>query len=361
MKKILGRILLAAILCMESVSVFAAQNIKDPVDRTAGSVWSINKTNDTDTIDGSAENNGGSNSAQNGQFAVNLYRMDGSVYKTVYSRKGKIKLPTLANPKGYTFMGWSRRPGKTVNPEYEAGDTVSVMKETSFYPVMFDRSTEPDLSRKDITVPKGYDQIIFVGDSRTYALSKLLEQEFGDSLFKKVSFVSKTGSTLSWLKGTGRHQLLNLLEANKKNGKYVKTAVIFNHGVNSLKHYNGSNVNVNRIVNNYCTYMKKLAPKLKNRNCDLYYMSVNPVNTGKKDEATLRKGEEVRQFNEGIRKGLKGTYDYINTYGYLVKNGYGTASKLVSQDKDDGTHYTYATYKRIFAYCMNYLSKKTRR
>lgn len=356
MKKILGGILLAAVLCTESVSAFAAQNGKDSVDLTAGSVWSINKNDDAGT-----GNNGGDNPAQNERIAVTLYREDGSVYKTVYARKGKVKLPTMANPKGYTFMGWSRRPGKKVNPEYEAGDTISVTKEICLYPVLFDRSTEPELSRKDITIPKGYDRIIFVGDSRTYALSKLLAQEFGNGSFRKVSFVSKTGSTLSWLRGTGKNQLLNLLEDNKKNGEYVKTAVIFNHGVNSIKHHNGSNVNVNRIVNNYCTYMKKLAPKLKQRNCDLYYMSVNPVNAGRKDESTLRKGEEVRQFNEGIRKGLKGTYDYINTYSYLIKNGYGTASKLVFQDKDDGTHYTYATYKRIFAYCMKYLSKTTKR
>ena len=54
-------------------------------------------------------------------------------------------------------------------------------------------------------------------------------------------------------------------------------------------------------------------------------------------------------------------YGFIDTYSYLIKNGYGTAHNLNAQQKDDGTHYTYKSYKRIIAYCMQQLAKKKKR
>ena len=351
-KKIVSGILIASVFFAESISAFGATDtIRDQytIHYTERSTWGINLNDSSASV----------SSPTKVQIMVTLHKQDGSLYRVVMAKNGKIKLPSMANPKGCTFMGWSRQSGKKVNPEYEAGDVFCTDQSVDLYPVIFNRSTEPDLSRASITVPKGYDWIIFVGDSRTYALSKLLNQEFGSTPFKKISFVAKSGTTLSWLKSGGTTQLMQILEKNKKNGQYAKTAVIFNHGVNSIKHNNGT-VNVNNVVRNYCTYMKKLGPQLIEKNCDLYYMSVNPVNSGRKNTSTLRKGEEVRKLNNGIRKGLSGMYNYIDTYSYLIKNGYGTASKLVHQNKDDGTHYTYTTYKRIFAYCMKYLTKKVK-
>ena len=292
--------------------------------------------------------------------SVILYQQDGSVYKILKIRKDRVKLPSMANPKGYTFMGWSKTSGKKAAPDYEAGDTIVTSEGLKLYPVMFDRSEEPDVSKREIAIPKGYQYIIFVGDSRTYAMERLLKREFGSSAFKKVKFISKPGTTLKWLKSTGSEKLFALLHKNKRKDQYPKTAVIFNHGVNDLKHNNGK-INVNTLINRYCSYMRTLGPQLKQMNCDLYYMSVNPINTGRKNETTLRKGEEVRKFNKGIRKGLKGMYGFIDTYSYLIKNGYGTAHNLNAQQKDDGTHYTYKSYKRIFAYCMKQLAKKKKR
>ena len=146
-----------------------------------------------------------------------------------------------------------------------------------------------------------------------------------------------------------------------------KTAVIFNHGVNDLNH-NWSNVNVKSLANTYTSYMKKLGRTLQKKNCDLYYMSVNPLNSGTSARLGRHDPQEIRQFNQRLCRQLGGMYQFIDTYFYLRKNGYGTARWLDRQNEDDGLHYTYKTYKRIFSYCMksinslnvsgDYVSKK---
>lgn len=341
--KLLGGVLLASVLCTEPASLaYAAERID---------LYSA-ASEDTGAYGAS-----GANRATVKQKDVIFHYKDGSIYKKMRTSNGKVKLPYMANPVGYTFLGWSKTPGKTSHPDYEAGDVISLSKHTNLYPVMFNRKKEPNLSKKDMVIPSQYKHIIFVGDSRTYALEKFLNQTYGKSAFKNVDFIGKSGSTLSWLKKTGITRLNSLLEKNRNNGEYEKTAIIFNHGVNNVKHKSGK-INVQSVVNNYCSYMKAIAPVLQSKNCDLYYMSVNPINTGRSNTTSLRKGEEVREFNKGIRNGLSGIYNYIDCYNYLVKNGYGTAHRLDTQSKDDGTHYTYKTYKRIFSYCLKMLSRK---
>ena len=43
------------------------------------------------------------------------------------------------------------------------------------------------------------------------------------------------------------------------------------------------------------------------------------------------------------------------------KNSKKPEAQQTVQQKDDGTHYTYKSYKRIFAYCMKQLAKKKKR
>lgn len=343
MRKLFGSILAAAILCTEPVTALA---ISEEAEVSTVSFENADAYGAADF-----------NKSVGKQKNVIFHYSDGSVYKEMKTRNGKVRLPYMANPADYTFLGWSKTPGKTSHPDYEAGDIISLSKNTDLYPVMFDRSKEPDLSKKDMVIPAQYKHIIFVGDSRTYALEQFFNQTYGKSAFKNVDFIGKPGSTLSWLKKTGITKLNKLLEKNKKNGEYEKTAIIFNHGVNDVKHKSGK-INVQAITNNICSYMESIAPALQSKNCELYYMSVNPINTGRSNIASLRKGEEVRQLNRGIKERLSGTYSYIDSYNYLVKNGYGTAFRLAYQSKDDGTHYTYKTYKRIFAYCLKMLSKR---
>ena len=106
--------------------------------------------------------------------------------------------------------------------------------------------------------------------------------------------------------------------------------------------------------------MREIAKELKSRGCELYYMSVNPVNNQliKANGKKSRPEETVRKFNSTIKgrlcSGSSAAYQYIDTYSYLIREGYGTDASISGTDigRDDGLHYTTKTYKRIYRYCI---------
>ena len=191
-----------------------------------------------------------------------------------------------------------------------------------------------------------YSRAIFVGDSRTYFLQKTLLQEYGKDAVSKVSFVCKSGEGLNWFETTGERLLRNEI-ACLQSDKPV--AVIFNLGVNDLSNHNsGNGVDYKGVANAYLAYMNTLADELGS-NCRLFYMSVNPVNTAMKP---TRKEAQLRYFNDRLQSRLNKRFQWIDTYKYLMKNGYSTYNEFKG-NIDDGVHYSTCTYKRIYKYCMN--------
>ena len=71
-----------------------------------------------------------------------------------------------------------------------------------------------------------------------------------------------------------------------------------------------------------------------------------------------RKEEVIRRFNSVVSSGTSGNYTYIDAYSFLLQNGYSTDIGGAGSDYgvDDGLHYTTKTYKRIFKYCLDYLT-----
>lgn len=126
-------------------------------------------------------------------------------------------------------------------------------------------------------------------------------------------------------------------------------AVVFNLGVNDMAN-----------ASNYVSYMTNIASTLKSKNCKLFYMSVNPLNSTMITKAGKgsRTEAQVREFNSKIRSGLSANYKYIDTYSVLMKTGYGTNASYNGEDSvsDDGLHYTTKTFKRIYYYCVIYLN-----
>ena len=286
-----------------------------------------------------------------GRATVTLYRASGQkLYKKITVKKGEeIYLPGMRNRKGRTMLGWSEKKGFGKAPQYQVGQKIAVRRSMKLYPVLFKRSDEPVLHREEIASarsaavgPQGrFRRVIFVGDSRTTGLRDALRKGFGSSATKNVYFVCKFGSGLAWLKSSGEQKLVQLA------GK--STAVIFNHGINDL-----------RKANEYISYMKRIGGKLQKKGCTLYYMSVNPFN---KLEITAFRGRgrkederHIIQFNKQIRTALcrKGSYHYLDSYSYLIQNGYGTREV---KHRDDGIHYTAKTYKRIYEFCLRKLSQ----
>ena len=293
--------------------------------------------------------------------SVTLCKNDGSVYQTVSVVSGtSYTLPSVRNASGYTFMGWDTQPGKQKNPRYEAGQKITVNTNLKLYAVVFNREGEEEITASDIALTsgwrigngstsRGYSHVIFVGDSRTERTELTLKRQFsGESdLFRDIDFVYASGKGLDWLKETGLSSVLSLVEQNYSIQR--PTAVIFNLGVNDPGN-----------MYEYVTYLKSIADTLQKKNCKLFFMSVNPVNSKMIEAAgkKIRTEEVVRKFNNVVSSGLAGTYTYIDAYTYLMQNGYGTnaAAGGVDVALDDGLHYTTKTYKRIFRYCLEYLA-----
>lgn len=271
----------------------------------------------------------------------------GEITKKKVKSGGSVILPVEVNKRGYTFLGWSTVPGQTCNPMYQAYQKIQVTKNIHLYPVKYKWNQEPDIYAGGLadSVEK-YDKIIFVGDSRTAMLRSTLKQQCSSDSLKKVGFVCKTGEGLDWMKKYGEKELLNEISGMDDNAKPV--AVIFNLGVNDLIHKNRESISYDSVASDYASYMNGLSRKLTARNCELFYMSVNPCNTAMK---STRKESEIRGFNNRFRQRLNGNFTWINSYSYLMRCGYTTRCEFRGYT-DDGVHYSMRTYKRIYAYAI---------
>ena len=232
------------------------------------------------------------------------------------------------------------------------GESISVTKvpgSYSAYATVFNRALEKDISSDEMAHPAigmMYSKVIFVGDSRTAGIQATLKKQMSSSVTNGVSFVANPGKGLSWFRDTGYAQLIE--EIDKTEGS-KPIAVIFNLGVNDLGN-----------AGNYVSYMTSIASTLKSKNCKLFYMSVNPINSTMITKAGrgARTEAQVREFNSKIRSGLSLDYKYIDMYSVLMKKGYGTNASYNGTDADshDGLHYTTKTFKRIYYYCITYLN-----
>ncbi len=283
------------------------------------------------------------------QKVVIFHQADGSTIIRKADSNGKVTLPAIRNQTGYTFLGWSTKPDQTQNPQYQAGQVIQVRKKTHLYAVMYNWQQEPDIQVNNLAAQLSeYSGIIFVGDSRTYFMQKTLLREYGKDAVAKVSFVCKTGEGLSWFETAGERVMRSEI-ARLQSDSDKPVAVIFNLGVNDLSSHNsGNGVDYKGEANAYLARMNTLAEELES-DCRLFYMSVNPVNTAMKP---TRKEAQLRYFNDRLQSRLNKRFQWIDTYKYLMKNGYSTYNEFKG-NIDDGVHYSTCTYKRIYKYCMN--------
>lgn len=297
---------------------------------------------------------------QKKEASVILHKNDGTVWRTYKLAEGSsLTLPGTQNATNYTMMGWSQSPRQSVNPTYEVGETLKDIKGTvKLYAVVFDRRTETDYSADDLPQVdlRKYKQVIFVGDSRTNRMANTLEAMGNTGLTSGMSFIYKEGGGLTWFKSEGYASLLRAIGDGSNGILSKKTLIVFNLGVNDLDS-----------SYSYVTYMRSIAEELRSKGCVLYYMSVNPVNNEMIKALGVnspRTEAAVRGFNAVIRtnlcSGSSPLYTYIDTYSYLMKNGYGTDRNREGGDEgvDDGLHYTAKTYKRIYRYCMEIICQQ---
>lgn len=292
---------------------------------------------------------------QKEQKLVTLCRNDGTVYSKIYLTTGNTyELPALENGSDTTFMGWSTQKGKVVpgaGDYFEAGEKLTITSHMKLYEVIANRSQEANLQGFQLAKldKQKYQKAIWVGDSRTHRMEITLKYYNAVASLKDVTFVSKSGQGLTWLKEEGYEKILSAVGEGSKAGE-PKTAVLFNLGVNDLSDYNS-----------YISYMNTIGNELRSKGCELFFISVNPINSRQikyfeeiyAHPLKTRTEQEVRNFNNALFFGLSG-YTIIDSYNWLMQTGYGTDNGANGQNigQDDGLHYTVKTYKRIFDYCL---------
>lgn len=271
---------------------------------------------------------------------VNLRKYDGTVWKIVDTSSGSATFPAVNLNSANMCLGWSRTKGKTTNPEYKAGDKIPT-RTGNYYMVVF--FSKQDRAPASIIKPTKHQMVYFVGDSRTVGLQLAL----GNSAPSNVDFVCKGNQGLDWFRQTGYRELLRKLS---KQSHKTKKAVIINLGVNDMSN-----------INTYVVYMRKVSENLKqNYNCDMYYLSVNPVNSAmiRSYGAGTRTEAQVAAFNKTIYQKLCSGSDrafiYINTCTNLQK--YGWSSNRYDAGIYDGLHYSVETTLRIYGYCIRKLN-----
>lgn len=182
-----------------------------------------------------------------------------------------------------------------------------------------------------------YDKIVMVGDSRFHHTYR----QYGITAPNTV-FVSKPGEGYDWLVQYGYNRIVNAVKGS------TKAAIVVNMGVNDLS-------NTNKYLNFMNKTMLQMAQKY---NCDLYYMSVNPVNESVFPANSIRKKykkmSSVLSFNKKMKAGLNPAISYIDTCSYLRKRF--TYDEMTVSD---GVHYTRATSQIIFDRCQMYLKTKS--
>ncbi len=247
---------------------------------------------------------------------VNLRLNNGKVWKVVSTTDvKKATFPSVNMRNGNMCLGWSRRKGKTSNPEYKAGDPIPT-KSGNYYMVVFNKKM--DTAPSYIREPEKFDKVYLVGDSRTVAYHEVMKSSIpsnveiiaagepekfdkvylvGDSrtvayhevmkssIPSNVEIIAAGGQGLDWFKTTGYGQLRRQTSRAYQSDRKVKQAVVINLGVNDLKSYS-----------EYVSYMKKAAKTLKRYNCTMYYMSVNPVNSAMNNYFNNGRGRRTEEM-----------------------------------------------------------------
>ncbi len=183
---------------------------------------------------------------------------------------------------------------------------------------------------------RDYDSVIMVGDSRFYHTYI----DYGISA-DNTYFVVRQGRGYNWLVNTAYSKILTEAqrnyEYNQQYGGTGRTAIVLNLGVNDL-------TNINKYLNFVNTKLVDLAVQY---DCDLYYVSINPVaeskfGSGGKNDNT-KKMSAILTFNKKLKNGLDYSVEYIDTCTYLT-NKYSYEEITVS----DGVHYTSQASRVIF-------------
>lgn len=285
---------------------------------------------------------------------VTLMNKSGTkVLQKLQVKAGKyVTLPANKDTSGTVFMGWSTAKNLKKNPQYLPAQKIKIKKNLTLYEVRFKRSA--DIMPSESSIPaidtSKYAKVFFVGDSRMAHTNSAIKRYYSDSFLKDkhIAFVSKSGTGLNYFLSntTGNGTYAQLRQKLEAAGAEKRKAVVFCFGVNDLRQ--GGNVTETKMA--YVFFLRQFRKELQTKyNCDLYFMSVNPVN----QNTTRRYEADIRTFNEYLK--ASGVYrGYIDTYSWMYANGFNFWH--YTHNCDDGVHFSQATCMRVLKYAIQYVN-----
>lgn len=169
-------------------------------------------------------------------------------------------------------------------------------------------------SDADEPYPEVDGQIIFIGDSRTVGMEKIIG--YDDNLWS-----AKEGIGFYWMNSVGVPQIKQYVGEN--------TRVVFLMGVNDV-------YDITRI-DAYTTYFQALMEQWQPLGAKMYYVSVNPITW---DAVAYGKitNEKIELWNEVMAESLPEGMYYIDTYSEIYGQVYA----------GDGLHYDADSYRLIY-------------
>lgn len=167
--------------------------------------------------------------------------------------------------------------------------------------------------------------VIFLGDSRFVAIDEAVDLSSKENTF----VVAKVGEGYQWLTDTALPKITKIVNDNPS---YTKWIIISGLGVNDPKN-----------VDSYMKIYETLS-----HDFSLVLLTVNPLEESKATQT----GYNYKSFTNNIKKfndKIKSSgHTYIDTYSYLMDNGFSTA---------DGVHYQNDTNRDIYDYVINELEE----
>ena len=166
-----------------------------------------------------------------------------------------LVLPSMCSPKGYTFLGWSNEPDQHGYPDYLMGEKITVSSGMKLYSVLIEN---PVPGPNTAAVSEAYDEIFFIGDSRTVGMKKWVNAQ-GEPVSSKATFYCKNGAGMDWYL-ENRSQIINGIK--KTEGK---KAVIWCLGANNLCYTTQSGY-LQSVVDTYLNELAYLKKTLQKQN-----------------------------------------------------------------------------------------------
>ena len=147
----------------------------------------------------------------------------------------------------------------------------------------------------------------------------------GDSRFVHMQYVKEgTQDTFICKSSMGYDYFVGRMEDIKR-AETDNSVLIIGFGINDLWN-----------ADKYIQYVNGL-----NLKSEVYFLTVNPVDEAKeRQHGYAVKTSKIIEFNDKIKANAK-NYKVLDTYEYLMKNGFETS---------DGVHYTNNTSKAIYKY-----------